>query len=343
MLSAYGSIDLPMGSVMDGEIIDPEAVSSAIRELWRKAGVTSKDVAIGLSNQKVVVRLIDLPFMDRAELAGAIQYQAQDYIPIPVEEAILDFQIVGEYVTPSDEHMMEVLLVAAQRDMVSSVVTAVEAAGLRPNLIDVTSFAIVRALLGETDGELADITAEPGQATAVVHLSAGLTNIAVVDKGVPRFTRVSSLGGNEFTTSIGNVLNATFDDAERLKLAIGMTPVDASPVQDLPNGVDAATVQAVRDACDREAGKLIAEIRRSLDYYLTQTSQVRTVPTVLLTGSPSQLHNLPEQLEAGLHANVLPADPLERIQSTSKTGPLVEADRYGAAAAIGLAMGGLQS
>jgi Tfp pilus assembly PilM family ATPase len=122
-----------------------------------------------------------------------------------------------------------------------------------------------------------------------------------------------------------------------------MTPLDPSAPDDLPEGVDDVTVQAVRDACDREAGKLIAEIRRSLDYYLTQTSQVRTVPTVLLTGSPSQLRNLPAQLEAGLHAVVLPADPLERIQSTSKTCAAIEADRYGAAAAIGLAMGGLQS
>ena len=145
---------MPFGAVVEGEIVDPQAVSGAIKELWKRTGLRVKDVAIGVSNQKVVVRLIDLPFMERDELAGAIQYQAQDYIPIPVEEAILDFQIIGDYMTPSDEHMMEVLLVAAQRDMIASAVSAVEGAGLKMAQVDVTAFALVRSLLGATSGWL---------------------------------------------------------------------------------------------------------------------------------------------------------------------------------------------
>ncbi len=109
---------MPFGAVVEGEIVDPQAVGSAISELWRQTGFRSKDVAIGLANQKVVVRLIDLPFMEKAELQGAIQYQAQDYIPIPVEEAILSYDVIGDYMTPADEHMMEVLLVAASREVV---------------------------------------------------------------------------------------------------------------------------------------------------------------------------------------------------------------------------------
>jgi type IV pilus assembly protein PilM len=91
---------MPMGAVVDGDIVDPSAVASAIRELWRQPGIKGRDVVTGISNQKVVVRLIDLPFMEREELQGAIQYQAQDYIPIPIEDAILDFQIIGDYMTP---------------------------------------------------------------------------------------------------------------------------------------------------------------------------------------------------------------------------------------------------
>ena len=94
------------------------------------------------------MRLIDLPYMERNELAGAMQYQAQDYIPIPVDEAVVDFQVIGDYMTPTDEHMMEVLLVAAQRDMIATAVSALEGAGLRPYQVDVTAFALVRALLG---------------------------------------------------------------------------------------------------------------------------------------------------------------------------------------------------
>jgi type IV pilus assembly protein PilM len=163
MLSGYGRVGIPMGAVVEGEIVDQAAVSMAIKERWRHSNIKGKDVAIGVSNQKVVVRLIDLPYMERDELAGAIQYQAQDYIPIPVEEAILDFQIIGDYMTPADEHMMEVLLVAAQRDMIDAAVQAVESAGLRLASIDVTSFAIVRALLGVTTSVLPD-EVESGEA-----------------------------------------------------------------------------------------------------------------------------------------------------------------------------------
>ena len=114
-LVAYGRADMPMGAVADGEIVDAAAVSSAIKEVWRRAGVRGKNCCVGVSNQRVIVRLIDLPFMERGELQSAIQYQAQDYIPMAVEDSILDFQIIGDYMTAADEHMMEVLLVAAPR------------------------------------------------------------------------------------------------------------------------------------------------------------------------------------------------------------------------------------
>ena len=163
VLTGYGAVGLPMGAVVEGEIVDVDAVSSALKELWRRSALGSKDVAIGVSNQKVVVRLIDLPFMERAELQGAIQYQAQDYIPIPIEDAILDFQIIGDYMTSADEHMMEVLLVAAQRDMISNAVQAVESAGLKLTEIDVTTFAIVRALMGVTPSVLPDAEEARGE------------------------------------------------------------------------------------------------------------------------------------------------------------------------------------
>ena len=156
ILTGYATVGVPMGAVVEGEIVDVEAVAASIREMVRTSGLHPSNCAIGVSNQKVVVRLIDLPYMERAELQGAIQYQAQDYIPIPIEDAILDFQIIGDYMTASDEHMMEVLLVAAQRDMIGNSVRAVEEAGLKLQQIDVTSFAIVRALMGPESSVLPD-------------------------------------------------------------------------------------------------------------------------------------------------------------------------------------------
>jgi type IV pilus assembly protein PilM len=342
-VSGYGGIALPMGSVVEGEIVDTEAVSRSIRDLWRQAGVKGKDVAIGVSNQKVVVRLIDLPSMEKAELQNAIQYQAQDYVPIPVEDAILDFQIIGDYMTPQDEHMMEVLLVAASRDMIQTAVDVVESAGLKLGSIDVTTFAIVRSLMDDVQPVLPE-EGEESEATAVIHISSGITNIAVVEKGVPRFTRVSSLGGSEFTQSIANVLNVTFDEAESLKIQVGLPTLDMEAEQQM-GGVEPETYQAAQEALEREANKFIAEVRRSLDYYLTQTAQVRTIRRILLTGSGAQLANLAGYLEKGLQAEVSLADPLAlgRVTASSGVSGALEADRMGCAPAIGLAMRGPES
>jgi type IV pilus assembly protein PilM len=341
-LTGYSMVHVPMGAVVEGEIVDVEAVAASIRELVRTSGVRVKDCAIGVSNQKVVVRLIDLPFMERAELQGAIQYQAQDYIPIPIEDAILDFQIIGDYMTSSDEHMMEVLLVAAQRDMIGNAVRAVEEAGLRLQQIDVTSFAIVRALMPPALTVLPDESEEAGEATGIIHIASGLTNIAVVERGVPRFTRVSALAGNQFTQAIANALNLTFDEAEDLKVRVGLPDIDQH-TSELPPDLDPIRAQTAQDALEREVSKFIAEVRRSLDYYLTQATQVRTIRKIMLTGSGAQLNNLAGYLEKGLQAEVRLADPLAWIQLEPHAAQAAQADRYGAVAAIGLAMGSVAS
>ena len=336
-LQRYGLIGLPLGSVVEGEIVDADAVGTAIRDLMRSVGLRSgANVAAGVSNQKVVVRLVDLPYMDPAELGGAIQYQAQDYIPIPVEEAILDYQMIGDYMTSSDEHMMEVLLVAAQRDMIDQLVNAVDHSGLKLSIIDVTSFAIVRGLLGVSPEVLPGEA--DGEATAIIQMSAGITNIVVVEKGVPRFTRVSSLAANDFTQAVANSLNTTFAAAEDLKLRVGL------PAPDGTAGVFAADIEPdlarnTQEALEREVTKFIAEVRRSLDYYLTQTSSVRAIKRVLLTGSGAQLRNLDSYVARGLQATVELADSGRFVQVPPNLQALFASDRLGATAAIGLAMG----
>jgi type IV pilus assembly protein PilM len=338
-LQKYGVVGVPLGAVVEGEILDTEAVAGSIRELMRATGVRGGDACVGVSNQKVVVRLIDLPFMDHAELEGAIQFQAQDYIPIPIEEAILDFQVIGDYMTSADEHMMEVLLVAAQRDTIDATVTAVQRAGLKLRQIDVTSFAVVRGLLGVTQSVLPGEAELSGEATGIIHMTGGITNIVVVEKGLPRFTRVSGLAGDDLTQAVANALNIAFDEAEELKLRVGLPAVDQQGVSEFPEGVDLEKARAAQDALEREVGKFIAEVRRSLDYYLTQTSQVRSITRILLTGSSAQLRNLDSYLEKGLQAKVEYADSLRWLTVPPQYQQVMQADRMGATAAIGLAMG----
>jgi type IV pilus assembly protein PilM len=339
VVTNYGWVPMPFGAVVEGEIVDPEAVSGALRELWKRYGFHVSDVAIGISSQKVVVRLIDLQFMERDELAKAIQYQAQDYIPYPVEQAILDFQVIGDYMTPADEHMMEMLLVAAPREIVTSAVQAIEGAKLRLAQVDVTAFALVRALLGTNPSWFNEEVDNAGEALGIVHMSSGLTNIAVVERGIPRFTRVSSMAGNQFTQAIANVLNLTFDEAEELKAQAGLPSIDLAA--GAPATPEAPNIQTAQEALEREANKFIAEVRRSLDYYLTQATQVRSIKRIYLTGTGSQLTNLASYLEKGLQTEVIVGDPLSHVSAAGSVEQAIMADRMGCAPAIGLALGGL--
>lgn len=149
-LNLIGSVSLPKGAISAGEIVDSQAVSESLITLIKKVGLRDKNVVLGVGNQRVIVRLIDIAYMEPRELASAIKFQAQDFIPIPVEDAIMDFQVIGEYISEEGEKMLQVILVAAHRGMLATVVEAVEKAGLKPTIIDVNAFALVRSLLTHT-------------------------------------------------------------------------------------------------------------------------------------------------------------------------------------------------
>src|SRR3954469_7381381 len=146
-LERFGQVALPLGAVRDGEVIDSDAVAAAIKQLWTQAKFSSKKVVVGVSNQKVVVRQVDLPWLPVNELRKSLQFQVQDFIPMPVDQAILDFHPLEEFTNDAGARMLRVLLVAASRDMVGSAVEAVEKAGLEPAMVDLTSFAVLRSLV----------------------------------------------------------------------------------------------------------------------------------------------------------------------------------------------------
>ena len=338
VLEAYGRIETPAGAVVDGEITNVAAVSAAIGTLMQRTHIHGKDVCTGVANQRVVVRLIDMPPLESADLKSAIQFQAQEYIPMAVEDAVIDFQAVGEYTVGTDQRMLEVVLAAADRGMIGNVVAAVEGAELRPVKIDVSSFALVRALLGDP---VTPVLSDGGATTAIVHIGSGLTTIAIVERGYPRFNRVSSLGGKALTAGVASDLGVEFGQAEALKIAVGLPGEASGPVS--VAGIDAERVATVQTALVREAGKFVAEIRRSLDYYLTQSSHAKRVDRIILSGSGSALPGLAPFLKSHLQTDVIVGDPLSQITLTAGAKAIVDADALGCVTAIGLALGGLQA
>lgn len=322
-LRKFGQIALPSGAVTDGEVTDRDAVARALRQLWSQVKFSTKNVTLGIANHKVVVRQVDLPGMDEAELRRALTLQVQDFIPIPVDEAILDFHAIESFTNDAGGPMLRVLLVAAARETVLASIEAVTAAGLKPVSVDLTSFAIIRALAQP------EFLGQATEAEALVDIGARVTNIAVHQGGVPRFVRMLLMGGGDVTDAVAERMGIPVDEAERFKISAG---VPASAAE--RNAVPAA------GAIDGSAAAFIDEVRGSLDYYRASPDAV-PVTRILLSGGGARLTNLAQRLAAVTRTNVEIASPLSRIQ-LGRTGlsdeQIVEIQPL-ATVPVGLAMG----
>ena len=319
-LTNFGGVGLPEGAVREGEIVDVETVASAVKQLWSDAGIKEKKVQVGVSNQRVVVRQIDLPYMENDELRSALRFQVQEYIPIPVEEAELDFQRLDEFTGEGDARMVRLLLVAAHKDMVANHVGVAEKAGLRPVGVDLNAFAVMRSLVPDPE------TVEGSE--MLVDIGSGVTNIVVHERGTPRFVRILVLGGGDITEGLVTTLGVSPEDAEATKTQIGLTGEGEE--------------RAAR-VIEERAGQFVDEVRGSLDYYLAQTGSSQ-VSRVILSGGGAKLSGLPERLSNALRVPVELGHPFENIPVEDTVyGPeqLAEVEPV-LATAVGLGIGGVQ-
>src|SRR5206468_11846661 len=149
-LVRVAQVPIPEGAVGSGEVRDQGPVADALRELWKRGRCRSREVILGVANQRVVVREVSLPWLTDKELRESLPFQVQEFVPIPVEEAVLDFHILEEF-EREERRMVRILLVAAQKTMIQQIVAAAELAKLRPAGLDLVPFAIVRAV-GSIDG-----------------------------------------------------------------------------------------------------------------------------------------------------------------------------------------------
>ena len=315
----FGGVELPDDVVREGEILDVAAVAEALRELADTAKLTSKRVWLGVSNQRVVVRQVDLPAMEEKELRSSLRYQVQEFIPIPVEEAELDVHIVSSYTADDGAEMQRLLLVAGHRDMITAHVEAATQAGLKPIGVDLNPFSVLRAM-----GD--DSTFGQGN-QVLVDAGAGVTNIIVHEHGIPTFVRILVMGGDQITDALAAGLAISRQEAEEAKRA--------------------ATVGAAGDVVERivteQAEAFVDEVRSSLDYYQAQTGSSR-LSGVVLTGGGSLLNGLSERLAASVRLPVEVGNPFARWPATDTVYSEEDLARVGPSlvTAVGLALGGLE-
>ena len=309
------------GAVENGEVREPDAVAEALRELWAVGKFKSKQVVMGVGNQRVVVREIGLPWLPEKELRDSLGFQVQEFIPMSVDDVVLDFDTLGEF-EQEGRRMIRILLVAAQRVMVDALVAGATGAKLEPVGLDLVPFALVRAVGVSNEG----MDLETSDEEAVIDVGSHVTNICVHANGVTRFVRILPSGGRDVTLAIARTLGVEDDVAERLKKG-----------EDVP---DVSPTEEVRTTAMSRAGSFVDEIRSSLEFYTAQAQGSR-VGRVLITGGGSKLDGLLELLDQRIPV------PVERGRVFQRAVPKLELDERALseaepvlAVAIGLALPG---
>jgi len=318
---------VPAGLMEDGEILQPEDMAECLRRSWKLAGFSGRSVHLGIANQRVLVRVIDLPvFDDLKQRRAAVTFEAQEHVPIPLDQAVMDFQSIGFFTTEQGKRE-RIVVVAAHREMIDQLIGVVRKARLQPVGIDLEAFAVLRALM--PPASVLDEGSPDTDAQVVVHVGAEVTHVIVsVDRNC-HFTRLVNFGGTELTRGIAQRMGCSLEQAEALKITCGLL---GEPHGDW----DVETIAEVQHALALAARPLVREIVRSLDYYRSQEFS-RSIDRVILSGGTALCLGLDRYLQQGLGMPVEVGDAASQLDDR---GGMSISMAHRASVAIGLAMDG---
>ena len=288
-----GTVPLPPEAIVEGAVMNAPAVVEAILELLEKHKPSTRNVATAVSGHSVIIKKITLPQMSPEELEQSIQWEAEQYIPFNIQDVNLDYQVLSDGKGKNAQEgtdQMDVLLVAAKRDLVEDYTSLLREAELRPVLMDVASFAVENMV--EVNHAVAD-----EEIVAVFNIGASITNVNIFRKGGPLFTRDILFGGNQYTEEIQKKAHVSLQEAERRKVAAG----DASRAGEV-----------VREAIAGVTDSLLNELHRSLEFFLASTDGEK-IDRVILAGGCSALDGLADKMQDRLGTLVERADPFQSM------------------------------
>jgi type IV pilus assembly protein PilM len=292
-LTASAVQPLQPGVFQEGEVIDPSGLTAAIKQLYSQNKVP-KQVRLGIGNQRVIVRTLRLPLIeDPKEMEAAIRFQAQEHIPMPLDQAVLQHQVVGG--VPAEEGaapQVDVVVVAARREMVASFLEPLRRAGLEPEGIDLSAFGMIRALAPLVAAPTHSDDGTPAPQESILYCNVGdVMNLAVARGRSCLFTRVSGIGMEAIVARLSTERGLSPEHAEQWLLYAGLE----APLEQIQG--DPETVAAARRANEEGVAGLVDEMRLSLDYYRALESAV-PVSRVVLCGSGSAIRGLAPAMEA---------------------------------------------
>jgi type IV pilus assembly protein PilM len=283
-LMAMGVTDIPRES-LDAKNPDQQrlAVADTIKKTYEKSGIKIKKVATALLGESIIIRYVKMPFMTEEELRKTISKEAEQHIPLSMDQVVLDFQILGES-QEDGQRKIDVLLVASKNDLVDQHISTLKAAGLTPTIIDVDAFALQNIY------EINRLESNE-ETVALINVGATWTTINILEGIFTRFTRDIPVAGNDFTKEIQKEFNLKFSEAEELKKVHGAISIEEEEFTLSSVSQKDDRVLRMSDVMTPILNKLLGEIRRSFDYYETQ-SRKKTVERVILCGGSAKLKNL---------------------------------------------------
>jgi type IV pilus assembly protein PilM len=268
-LERYASEPLPRGSVVDGNIENIEAVSDAVLRVWKKSGTKARHVALGMPPAAVITKKIILPAgLAEDQLEVQVESEASQYIPFPLDEVSLDFDVIGA--APNSPDDMEVMLAAARREKVEDRVAIAEAAGLSATIMDIESYA-ARAALHRATGDAPG--AGPDQIVALFQIGGQATHISVLQNGEPIYEREQRFGGHQLTQDIARAFGLTVEEAETRKKS-----------GDLPDNYR-------NDLLNPFLENAALEVTRAIQFFYTSTPYTR-IDQIYLAGGCALLPGL---------------------------------------------------
>lgn len=330
-----------------------EARIEAIKQAIETGGITARQVVTSVSGESIIPRYLQLPKMPEEELIGVLRLEAEEYVPYNIDDVYLDSDILGPAVSDGGAPKVDVLLVAARKDMIHDHAEMVRAAGIQPTMVDLDSFAFFNCFE-------VNYQPSPDEVYALLNIGATITSINIYAGGTSRFSRDIAIGGAQITEAIQNQLNIEFREAEELKAREGLPEIGQRPESSGESGESSALLDTIRGTVERITGEEMAddspeavaaeaardvvgslalEIQRSLQFFETQ-SLAKSADRVLIGGGTAKTRNIAEYLQAELGVPVETMDPLRRISPTGRSlsSAMVAEHRTALGVGVGLAL-----
>ncbi len=312
-LQNLGISPLPPEAIVDGALMDSVTIIDTIRELVNNAKTKTKNVVTSVSGHSVIVKKITLPLMSDAELEESIQWEAERYIPFDINDVNLDFKIFGS--SSENPDVMDVVLVAAKKDIINDYVSVIIESGLNPVTIDVDAFAIENMLSVNYD-------IEKEETIAMANVGASITNINILKNNMTAFTRDIFKGGNQITEEIQRQLHIDYEEAEKIKVG---------------SKIDVTSQSIIQDVLRSASESLSAEIGNSIEFFQS-TSTYEKISKLYLSGGGSKIKDFDLILQQQIGIPVEMVNPFKKIEYSEKNFDLEYLREIGPVMAVGVGL-----